>query len=210
MEWPYSCRYFVPEIMDPESVLDLFDCDAEFHASDSNTLDVLAALNITKTGSRPCSLSSSKTAYEDNLRIDYLKDGDSCVIFVPQMRLYPRDSTYNAYGVKRTTWMQILLVCDILPAAIELLHDNNGGWAVHTSYCSDVKGSSCGNKSSATAPGISQCAYHIWMKPQHWWNEEHFVYARHDFHSGKNFLLVAGTSINTQLQRLLSQFNSVP
>ena len=207
-KWPYNNKYFVAELMEAEGALTLLICDAEFLPPDSILLDSLTTLDILKTGTNSYSLKSSENHFDAKLSMSDLDQGDTRVIFVPQKRRYFRNSTVNGYGIQSSTWFNVLSSCEILPDAIEVLHENNGGWGVHTSYCADVKGESCTPSISDTTQDVRTCAYHIWLKPRPWWNEEHFLYARCDLHTGQNFFLVAGTSLDQQVQRLSSRFSS--
>ena len=209
LEWPYNCKYFVAELMEAVGALTLLACDAKFHMPDSNSLELLTALDMTDTGICSYSLFPSEPQFDDKLRMSDLKHGDTRVIFISQKRHYPKNSTVNTYELKLSTWLRILSSGEIIPDAVDILHENNGGWGVHTSYCSHVKGMSCQTESPHRPTGREICAYHVCLKPRPWWNEEHFVYARYDFHSGKQLILVAGTSLQTQLQCLSSRFNSM-
>ena len=203
-KWPYNNTYFVSDLMDAEGTLNLLISDAKFQETDSD----LSMLDITKAGTSSSCPSTSEKNFDAQIRMSDLEHGDTRIVFMPQRRRYPRGSTVNTYGVNLSSWLKILSSGDILPDAVEILHENNGGWGIHISDCSDVKGKSCITTNANILLGKQACAYHVWMKPRPWWHEEHFVYARHDFHSGKNFLLVAGSSLDSTLQNLRMRFDS--
>ncbi|EXJ75547.1 uncharacterized protein A1O5_00053 [Cladophialophora psammophila CBS 110553] len=206
--WPYNCCYFVPKLMNAEGAISLLNHDAEFHPADSNTPEHLKVVDLTETGSSSFDLSPLESEFDDLLQLSDLNHGSTRILFISQKRRYHKNRTTNRYGLKHSTWLSILSSGDIPPDVVQLIHENNGCWGAHTSYCPDVRGKSCRVKSPDDSLGQTLCAYHIWLKPRPWWNEEHFVYARHGFHSRKKLLLVVGTSLEAQQQRLLSQFHS--
>lgn len=188
--WRYT-KYFVSELMNAEIATLLLSKDAEFLKVDGDENEIVKAVDITNEPlTKPRDLVPSDTGFEDFLQMSDLNDGETRIIFVPQLRAYSKHGTFNKYELSRKTLMRIVSACEIPPDVIEVLHDNNGAWGVHTSYCADV---GCEPVASEERPEPSVCAYHLWLKPQHWWNEEHFVYARLDIHSRKKFFLVAGT-----------------
>ncbi|KIW98392.1 uncharacterized protein Z519_00052 [Cladophialophora bantiana CBS 173.52] len=206
--WPYNCCYFVPELMNAEGAISLLNSDAEFYPADCNTLERLKVVDSTETGTSSFDLSPLESEFDDLLQLFDLNHGSTRILFISQKRRCPKNRTTNMYGLKHSTWFTILSSCDIPPDAVQLIHENNGCWGAHTSYCSDVRSKTCPVKSPDDSIGETLSAYHIRLKPRPWWNEEHFVYARHCFHSRKKLLLVVGTSLEAQQQRLLSQFHS--
>ncbi|KIX94292.1 uncharacterized protein Z520_10002 [Fonsecaea multimorphosa CBS 102226] len=204
--WPYNCRYFVPELMNAEAATSLLKRDAEFYPEESDSPECFTVVDLTETGLHSFVLISSDSRFDERLRLSDLSHGSTRILFVSQKRLCLKNYTTSRYGLKYSTWLKILSSCEIPPDAVQVLHENNGCWGAHTSFCSDVKGMSCRTKTPNDLLGETFCAYHIWMKPRPWWNEEHFVYARHDFHSRRKLLVVVGTSLDAQRQRVLSQF----
>ncbi|OAP56622.1 hypothetical protein AYL99_08734 [Fonsecaea erecta] len=208
-DWPYSCKYFVPELMNAEGATSLLKGDAEFLPAESNTSECFTVVDLTETGPHSFVLSPTDSQFDERLRMTDLSHGSTRIIFVSQKRLCLKNYTTSRYGLQHSTWLRILSSGDIPPDAVQLIHENNGCRGSHTSFCSDVRSIPCRTKASSNKLWETLCAYHIWLKPRPWWNEEHFVYARHDFHSTRKLLLVVGTSLDAQRQRVLSQFRSV-
>jgi hypothetical protein len=116
--------------------------------------------------------------------------GNIKVLFIQQGRLYYRGATINKIFLDHDTWKQVLEKHSVLPAAIELLNDNNGGNAKYISYATEGKLGFRQKVSNQNKDEVS--AFHVCVKIGDFGNREHFVYARHDFHSQETIILVAG------------------
>lgn len=93
----------------------------------------------------------------------------------------------------------------IPPTALELLHNKDGGHCFFVSHCMDNQ-SDFESRSEDDKP----CAYHICLKLCCWLGEEHFLYARHDFHTGNNLLLVTGLNGEQVTRKMKAQFGGQP
>ena len=203
--WPHSCRYFVPEVMDSQGPLKLNLDDSKYL---EERQDVTQSLEYIDLGTCPSVLkrteftSSDATKLKQLLGLSNLADRGTRIIFLSVQRFYamPR-TTYCLFGVTKQTWQQILTLAMVPPNAVELIHDKSGGYWSCNTYCSD-NSVSIGDTKLEDKP----CAYHIMIRLCTWLGNEHSVYARHDFHTGKNLLLIAGSGRSAEVTQLLSYY----
>ena len=195
--WPYSSRYFVPGLMEGVRALYLLSHDAEFLAADVKPVIVL---DITGAGVNTFRMYPEDELVKGEVAMTDLAAAATRVFFVPQKRHYPPNRTVCSYEVSPTSWMNMLEYLEMPPEALEFLHENNGGYATHMSYCHDT--------SCSVGADHGLCAYHVWIKVQPLWNDEHFVYGRHDLHTGHKVFLVAGTELQAQIDGLWARFHN--
>ena len=100
-------------------------------------------------------------------------------------------------------WLAILNKMKVPPNAVELLHDNNGGFWEHISYSTDNPRAQC----KAGVHDNKACAYHVCLSVCQW----SYLYARHDFHTHADTNIVMGDKGNASPQResLEAQFAGV-
>jgi hypothetical protein len=104
------------------------------------------------------------------------------IAYIGAMRKCLPRSSRNMIGLPLHEWQQVLHSLQILPAALELLHDNNGGFTYSSTR-------------SAVPNNDSVSAFHICIKlGRTWRRNEHFCVARHSFLDNTNVVLVAGTN----------------
>ena len=195
--WPYSSRYFTPESINGQHALQLLQDDAEYFELG----DVLLATNTTDTDGVVSQEWEHCTAiYPTPMRttLSDVDDGRTRVCFVSVRRRWTPKRTYCQYHLAKSRWLDMLNELEITPDAIELLHEDSGAFSSHTTICQEGK--------CQKANGQSLCAYHVILKLQSFINEHHFVYARHDFHTGKEVFLVAGTHLEEQARCLKDLF----
>ena len=108
---------------------------------------------------------------------------------------------YCQYHLAKSRWLDTLSASEITPDAIEILHEDSGAFSSHTTFCQEGKCLSAGR--------TSLCAYHVMIKLQSFMKEHYFVYARHDYHTGKEVFVVAGTRLEEQIRCLKSLFATI-
>lgn len=199
-QWPETCKYFVPEVMDSEYVRLLLKRDTEYLETTQCQHQRIDCVSFTSLGE----VNHQKLVLDPDCarQLNGLDNPThrSRVFFIDQKRMYYSASTLSRVSVTSEAWLDLLDRLMIPSTAVELLHDNNGGCGSHISYCFAKGQHPCG------PPTQSCCAYHIWMKLGDFHNTEHFAYARHDFHTGRNLVLVLGTDGEECVRRLTSQF----
>lgn len=137
---------------------------------------------------------------------DWLTDAipTTKIAYVGMKRKYLDRATSNSLKVSRQDWMHLLHYLDFLPSALELMYDNNGGFSSHISYR---------NKDSDSTGSQRDCvpsAYHFCLKlGDAWPNHEHFIYLRHEFNTGQNAVVLAGTDSRTLCQRLFGRLRHI-
>ena len=190
--------------MDCQTSRELIIDDSKYEAFEQ----VLDYLDL---GGRSPQLRRASPSSEDETTMTKVLDSSSLpqkhtrVLFVRVNRIYcggVRSSSYSGFGLAEKTWLQLLNVAMIPPNAVELLHDKNGGYWSCFTYCS-------GNTASIASTNTREhnsCAYHVALRLCKWLGKDHFLYARHDFHTGKNLILVAGSGKTAEITRLQSQY----
>ncbi len=188
--WPRSCKYFLSGIIDPQTVTDLFAYDSLFLEKLSESGSFVESLDL---GSSNKGLQSLEG------------ENSTKVLFLPFSRVFKsQQTTFGRYGVTKEHWLQTLDEYQIPPTAVELLHNKDGGTASFITHCSD-------NQKSSNAAVHSQepCAYHVCLKVCTWINDDQFVYGRHDFHTGNNFVLICSLNNTSVRNKLTTQFEHV-
>ncbi|KAH0541471.1 hypothetical protein FGG08_004081 [Glutinoglossum americanum] len=201
-QWPESCKYFVPGIMDSEYVRSLLRDDTKYLDPGSTQHQQIDYLGFTNAGEV-----NHQKLVSDPDREAQLNEMDNPahglrVFFIHQKRVYAIEKKpwkWNQISVTCRTWLDLLDRLMIPSSAIEVLYDNNGGYGSHISYCSADGPHAC-------RPIQTHCAYHIWLKVGNYRSHEYFAYARHDFHSGRDLVLVLGTNGEIDAQQLATQF----
>jgi hypothetical protein len=107
-------------------------------------------------------------------------------------------------ALRLSTWEEILHHFCVPPKFLELLHSNNGGFGADISYCNDDPT----NSQHQDCPENSTNAFHLYLKIGVWGNNEHAVYARHDFHTGHDLVLIMGTAARDYSARILAHLRA--
>lgn len=207
--WPESCKYLVPELVDTEYVRSLLvDDTAYLKWTDGHTpFQPINYVDFTDTGSPTHQTIEPGTDWRERLSMLGDTRQHSRVIFIDQKRKYHIGSTVSEIALTCESWLALLTQLEIPPAAVELLHDNNGGYARHISYCSANGPHPCRRRHGAQV--CQPCAYHLWVKLGGWGKYDHFAYASHDFRTGQQFVLVLGTDGAASATQLARQFQGV-
>lgn len=131
---------------------------------------------------------------------------NTVVLAVEQKRVYlGRLLTSCLIRLDKGRWIKLLKDYHLLAPALQVLHDNNGGQGAHVSTCKRTGVLACSDPFSTGKP----CAYHIYLKLGDWGNDEYFVYLRHDFHTGNNLVLLAGTQCQQHVAELRDRLDGV-
>ncbi|KKY27638.1 hypothetical protein UCRPC4_g00871 [Phaeomoniella chlamydospora] len=199
LQWPKACKYFVPETMDCDHVYSLLRSDTRYLEASQRSLQYIDYFGFGDTSGL-----DHQTLIPGLDRIPQLKELDNPshrlrMFFIHQKRKYYEFSTSSQLSLTLDTWLKLLDQLQIPPVAVEALHDNNGQCGCHISYCSTDEPHPC------RPPIGARCAYHVWMKLGDWGNSEHFAYARHDFHTGRNLVLVLGTMDARSIHQLATK-----
>lgn len=195
--WPYNCRYYLPKIMDPTEAIDLNARDTEY----SGDVEPVQCIKFGAQGpfSSSVQLGDRGTSPFDGL--SKLSTPGSTVLFVSQCRVfYPRHATVQL-GIGKRTWIDILTHLDIPPVVVELIHGNDGGTWQHISHCADNARAQHNPDGEYSGP----CAYHISFKT----SQYEMMYARYDFHTKRSLMLVLGSNLEVEIDRLMSQFQGL-
>ena len=179
--------------------------DGDFASAEEGRRIRFSVVNIPYTSSVRNRVVPSQSFFEGLTRQHEATPGGITVLFIPQKRIFLHEDTKCRIDTDIDTWLGVLQHAQIPPNAVELLHENNGGYWEHTSYCGDNSKQSCTGASDQN----SRCAYHVCVKLCEWGNYEHYFYARYDFHTDSNFVLVMGTGTEAQVEGLCSQFESL-
>ena len=206
LAWPWTCKYFVPHVMDASTGLLLIDQRSRYIADDQLLKQNLKYLDIGAADPQVREVlqdTRSATSVRDLLALSSLPSQHTRIFFLGARRHYnlPRE-TYCSFTTTAGTWRQILDAGNVPPSAVELLYDRNGGYWFFTTYCSNNK---CA-QSSSRSDQDTVCAYHIALKVSTWLGNECFLYARHDLHARNNFVLIAGTGHSGVMTHLQEQF----
>ena len=193
--WPYSSRYFNHNLMNAQHALDLLVHDASFDHDETD----IQFLDIDESSVKTSTVSTTGDHLKFATTPANVSKSGMRVFFVPIRRYWSSSGTFARYHLTKNAWVEILQGLEIPSAAIEVLHEDTGGYASHVSYCCDT---GCGSSDHAKA-----CAYHVWIKLQSYSSEHHFLYARFDLHTGQKVTIVAGTCLRPQHQLLATQFS---
>ncbi|KAJ9607743.1 hypothetical protein H2200_007821 [Cladophialophora chaetospira] len=183
--------------MDPTEAMDLNARDTEYMGDKKP----LACIDFTRIGPLEYSFDLAETSLNTVGDLSNLPAMGTRVLFLYQSRLYSTSRSCIQLNIESTTWQSLLTALMIPPVVVELLHDNNGCSWQHVSHCDDNRAAHGGDDEQS-----GPCAYHISFKTSHF----ELVYARHDFHSKRNLVLVMGDSLDLEIQRLASQLRGVP
>jgi hypothetical protein len=195
--WPYNCQYFVAHVMDPTEALDLNARDTEYLEG----AEVFPYIDFADSGPLKASVQLNDTGLSQLREMNTLPSLGTRILFIPQWRLYSTTYSTIQLGMKETTWKDLLSILMIPPNVVELLHENNGGSWQHVSYCNDNATVHEEVSDEHTGP----CAYHICFKT----SQFELMYARHDFHSQRNLVLIMGVRLEWEIERLSSQFKGL-
>lgn len=123
-----------------------------------------------------------------------------------QKRRYYSDSRNSLCQIvlRLSTWEEVLHNFCVPPNFLEFLHSNNGGFGAEISYCNDDST----NSQHQNCPENGTSAFHLYLKIGDWGNNEHAVYARHDFHTGHDLVLVMGTAARDYSARILAHLRA--
>lgn len=183
--------------MDPTEAVDLNTRDTEYLDGD----EVFPYIDFTERGPTMGSVRLDGRGLSKIQEMSSLPCPGTRILFIPQWRLYSTSYSTIQLGMRETTWQKFLTVLKIPPNVVELLHENNGGSWQHVSQCSDNR-----EVHEEVAPGhIGPCAYHICFKS----SQFELVYAQHDFHTQRTFILIMGVNLQWEIERLTSQFDGL-
>jgi len=183
--------------MDPTEAIDLNARDTEYLEDEESC----PYIDFAESGLVKASFQLSDTGLSQIREMNTLPSSGTRALFIPQWRLYSTSYSTIQLRMKETTWTDLLSMLMIPPNVVELLHDNNGGSWQHVSHCTDNP--AVHRKVSAGHAG--PCAYHICFKT----SQFELMYARHDFHSKRNLILIMGVNLEREIERLTSQFKGL-
>lgn len=195
--WPFNCRYFSPHTMNPIEAMDLNARDTEYLGGS----EPFPSIDFTGVGPLECSVDLAEASLKATGDLLSLPSLGTRVLFLSQSRLYGTSRSTLLLRMESIAWQNLLTFLMIPPTVVELLHDNNGSSWQHVSHCGD-NGSV--HEQDVEHPG--PCAYHICFKT----SQFEMMYARHDFHSKRNMVLVMGDSLELEIQRLTTQLKDLP
>ncbi|KEF52481.1 uncharacterized protein A1O9_11323 [Exophiala aquamarina CBS 119918] len=197
-QWPYNCQYFTAHVMDPTEAIDLNARDTEYLEGE----EFCPYIDFAESGPVKASFQLNDTGLSQIRDMNALPFSGTRVLFIPQWRLYSTTYSTIQLGMKETTWTDLLSILMIPPNVVELLHENNGGSWQHVSHCND----NATVHRNVSADHTGPCAYHICFKT----SQFELMYARHDFHSKRNLILIMGVNLHREIERLTSQFKGLP
>jgi hypothetical protein len=128
--WPITSRYFIPQLMNSRTALDLISTDASFE--DMVTVpQPVRVLDMTSDGMLLEDVETKDSPAIEALEMNMAPRGCQQVVFVDQQRRYTNQSTCINMKMSQGAWLNLLHIFKIPPTAVELLHDNNGGIFQH-------------------------------------------------------------------------------
>jgi Mg2+ and Co2+ transporter CorA len=183
--------------MDPEAASNFIDEDSKYVDASMISSQTLRSIDI---GDRAVSEIEFKSIDDPELakilNPSMITQDGSRVIFIPIKRVFQSQSSmYCRFSITRELWLRMLHSVSIPPNVLELLHDHAGGHTSFVTHCNDDEDLDSG-----------RCAYHVCVKVCTWLGEEHFLYARHDFHTKSNLFIVATSSDGGVAHKLISHF----
>ena len=202
--WPESCKYYDRNTTNGNYLGTLLLEDSLYFPPASASPTRLEYIDILDGKATLYEDPADAFPFEERLRVSPTARRSTKVFFVAQKRLYYRDHSVNSYALHSQTWEELLDRLSVLPSFLELLHSNNGGFASSVSYCADNARNGC--QKGCTEESIS--AFHLGIKIGDWGNSEHAVYARHDFHTGHEIVLVVGTKLGAYPRHLVPRINA--
>ncbi len=182
--------------MNAAEAMDLNARDTAYLKADNR----FPCIDFTDAGPREYSVQLGQVAMTNFQELADLPPLGTKILFLPQSRLYSTSRSTIQLSMQVTTWESLLTALMIPPTVVELLHDNNGGSWQHVSHCGDND-----KIHTSDAEHVGPCAYHICFKT----SQFELAYARHDFHSKRNLILVMGDRLDLEIQRLTSQFKGL-
>jgi hypothetical protein len=207
IRWPETCPYYNADIIDRWRTRDLLYNDTAYLAPTEDDFELIRCINLADgvptyeglkvlgKGLPPTILSTVPSAKKDTK-----------ILFVEQMRRYYSDSrnSHCHIELRLSTWEKVLHHFCVPPNFLELLHSNNGGFGAEILYCNDDST----NSQHQDCPGNGTSAFHLYLKIGQWGNNEHAVYARHDFHTGHDLILIMGTAARDYPTRILAHLRA--
>lgn len=212
--WPRESRYHVPGLVNPKHIQRLlheettYDCDPFDRDS---PLGRILTLVCNSNGTTETRILKSLT--EDEMFVqsqsssvtEPKETGATIVLAVEQKRWYFDDASEWSIQLHKDRWIRLLKSHSMFPPALHIMYDNNGGHGEHVSGCKRTGQGACLDQHAPHKP----CAYHTFFKLGDWGNEERFAYFRHDFHTRRNFVLLAGTQCLQQVEEIQDRLEGV-
>lgn len=203
--WPESCRFFDPYTMDANFLNSLLWQDSLYFGDEETTSARRRLSCVSFDDAEHCVV--RRPIYNPSFQAlsQWLSDTSSTkIVYVGVKRKYFHKSTQSAIKLLCQEWIQLLCSLEILPSALELLHDNNGG------FSSRVTGHHAHGSSPTVAKDDSVSASHVSLKlGDSWPNHEHFFYARYDFRDERHVFLIAGTGSRALCDQLCERLSTV-
>jgi hypothetical protein len=205
--WPESCPYYNANIIDRRRTRDLLYNDAVYLAPTYDDLELIRCINFADGVTTHGEL-KVLGKYVSPVILSAVPDAKKStkILFVEQKRRYYSDSRNSRCQIvlRLSTWETVLHHFCVPPNFLELLHSNNGGFGAEIFYCNDDSTNS--QHQDCPENGIS--AFHLYLKIGQWGNNEHAVYARHDFHTGHDLVLIMGTATQNYSGRILTHLRA--
>src|SRR2546421_7240972 len=207
IRWPESCPYYNADITDCWRARDLLYNDAVYLAPTEDDLEHIRCITLADgvpTYGEVKALGKDLSPTIPSTVPNAKKSAK--ILFVKQKRRYYSDSRNSLCQIvlRFSTWEEVLHNFCVPPKFLEILHSNNGGFGAEISYCNDDSTNS--QHQDCSKNGTS--AFHLYLKIGHWVNNEHAVYARHDFHTGHDLVLVMGTAAREYSARILAHLRA--
>jgi hypothetical protein len=207
IRWPESCPYYNAAITDCWRTRDLLYDDTVYLSPTEDDLELIRWINLVDGVPIYGELKAlGKDLFPTILSTVPDAKRSAKILFVRQKRRYYNDSRNSLceIGLRRSTWEEVLHHFCVPPNFLELLHSNNGAFSAEISYCRDDST----NSQHQNCPENGTSAFHLYLKLGDWGNNEHAVYARHDFHTGHDLVLIMGTAAQDYPARLLAHLRA--
>ncbi|MCJ1402204.1 hypothetical protein MMC11_005424 [Xylographa trunciseda] len=188
--------------MDSADISKLLHSDTKYLQPESAAEEIVGSIDIADGTASMAWASLAELSLEERLAVSPDTQESTKVFFIRQKRHYKMHRSKNHIYLGYHTWEDVLDRLAVLPSFLELLDNNNGGYSSHVSYCADQ----CAEEHSPSSGVIdSVSAFHLCIKIGDWGNYEYAVYARHNFHTGHNLILIIGTNSEDHARRLMSR-----
>lgn len=196
--WPLSSRYYNPLLMDANHLTRLMKEDTSYAKSYGHCYLpwYMAYTYLRGTEGKKYNVLEN----EDHARGvfgPFVLDSKFTIVHVRQKRQYLTGRTTCALSIDESMWAAVLDRFEILPTFLELLHSNNGGTLVQTSYAD-------------FDAGVEPAAFHIGYKMGDWANCEVAIYARVDLKTDSSFMLLMGTDDCIEFDQICNLLQTKP
>lgn len=187
--WPINCQYYDSATMDHVQAWDLNVSDTKYTTAN----ETINCVMLGKGSPHEHHLVPDAAGLAKLRKMVINSEPGATIVYLTQVRRYSITGSSIELAVDKKTWQALLSTLELPPNAVELLHENNGGTWQHVSYSKDPST----NQSMARA-------YHVGFKS----SQFELLYGRYNCQSRRSLVLIMGSEIEWEKERLISQFTT--